>query len=490
MDYYTNLVSSNPEWNLVEVFGDEGISGTSASKRPGFRRMMKLCDEGKIDIIITKSISRFSRNTAVTLEYARKLKEKGIGIIFEKENINTLTCTSELLLSLYSSFAQGESESLSRNVKMGRRFKYSQGKVCFNFNRLYGYSQDKDGNITVIEEQAKAVRLIYTLFKEGKSLREITDILAEHKIPSPSGKDIWKVEAVKRILTNEKYSGDVMTQKTYIENPITKKSKRNTGTLPKYLIRNHHTAIISREIFDEVQTELGRRSCVKKNESRSEYGKYSGKFPYNNIMICSECGSVYRRTMWVTRQKEKKYVWRCSSRLENGTKFCKHSPTIDEECIDREALKVVNSYLTDSDTIKAYMKAGLASVLSGDDIPTRQTENNERIGMLNDKMREALNRSVSGEISAEELEAECMEIMAEQKRLRQENMELENERQIKSADQSKLKDVLRYIDNLTPGFTEMTTEMTRQLIDRIEIISKERMVIWAKSGIPHEVKLA
>lgn len=490
VDYYTNLVNSNPEWNLVEVFGDEGISGTSASRRSDFKRMMKMCDEGKIDLIITKSISRFSRNTVETLKYARALKEKGIGIIFEKENINTLTCTSELLLSIYSSFAQGESESLSRNVKMGRRFKYSQGKVCFNFNRLYGYSQDRDGNITIIEEQAKAVRLIYKLFKEGKSLREITDILAEEKIPSPNGKDTWKIEAVKRILTNEKYSGDVMTQKTYIDNPITKKSKKNTGTFPKYLVRNHHIAIIPRELFDEVQIELGRRSCIKKNESRSEYGKYSGKFPYNNIMICAECGSVYRRTMWVTRQKEKKYVWRCSNRLENGTRFCKHSPTIDEECIDREALRVVNSYLADGEIIKEYMKSGIASVLCGDDIPSRQMENSNRIGVLNEQMREALNRSVAGEISAEELEAECMEIMAEQKKLRQDNMELENERRIKSADQSQLKEVLRCIDNLTPGFTEMTTEISRQLIDKIEIMSKERMVIWAKCGIPHEVKLA
>ena len=255
-------------------------------------------------------------------------------------------------------------------------------------------------------------------------------------------------------------------------------------------MRNHHIAIIPRELFDEVQIELGRRSCIKKNESRSEYGKYSGKFPYNNIMICAECGSVYRRTMWVTRQKEKKYVWRCSNRLENGTRFCKHSPTIDEECIDREALRVVNSYLADGEIIKEYMKSGIASVLCGDDIPSRQMENSNRIGMLNEQMREALNRSVAGEISAEELEAECMEIMAEQKKLRQDNMELENERRIKSADQSQLKEVLKCIDNLTPGFTEMTTEISRQLIDKIEIMSKERMVIWAKCGIPHEVKLA
>ena len=202
VEHYTSMIEANDEWNLVEIFGDDGITGTSATKGPAFRRMIKMCEQGKIDLIITKSISRFSRNTLVTLEYARKLKFMGIGIIFEKENINTLEVSSEFMLSLYSTFAQQESESQSQNVKMGKRSRYQQGQACFNFNRVYGYGQDNEKNIYIVPEQAAAVKLIFGSFQKGLSMREIADVLEEKKIPSPSGKPVWKTEAVKRILVN------------------------------------------------------------------------------------------------------------------------------------------------------------------------------------------------------------------------------------------------------------------------------------------------
>ena len=188
----------------------------------------------------------------------------GVGIIFEKEKINTLEVSSEFMLSLYSTFAQQESESQSQNVKMGKRFRYSQGQACFNFNRVYGYGQDAEKNIYIVPEQAAAAKLIFGSFQKGLSMREIADKLEEDKIPSPSGKPIWKTEAIKRILVNEKYAGDVLTQKTYVVDPISKKTRKNTGELPKFYIKDHHIAIIDLEVFDAVQIELSRRSCIKK----------------------------------------------------------------------------------------------------------------------------------------------------------------------------------------------------------------------------------
>lgn len=476
VNYYKTMVDNNPDWELVDIFGDEGISGTSAEKRPDFRRMIKMCEQGKIDLIVTKSISRFSRNTSVTLEYVRKLKLMGIGIIFEKEKINTLEVSSEFMLSLYSTFAQEESESQSRNVKMGKRFKYSQGQTCFNFNRVYGYSQDGEKNIYIIPEQAAAVKLIFTRFQKGLSLREIADTLEEEKIPSPSGKAIWKTEAVKRILVNEKYAGNVMTQKTYIVDPISKKTRKNTGELPKYFIRNHHVPIIEPEVFDAVQIELSRRNCIKKNENKNNYGKYSGKYPFNNMIVCGECGTKYRRTMWVTRDKQKEYVWRCMNRLEHGKKKCKHSPSIKEEFLISAVTEAANSMITDVVYAKELLKGAIAEIM-GDNIQNKLNENSARMNELNEKLSQTLTKNLNGELSIEEMDKIFSEIRDEQLKLRHENDAYEKRRQIESADHEKLKTIFKTIDEIPEEIDRLEDDSIRMLFDRIEIVSKKEMRI-------------
>ncbi|MBE7049102.1 MAG: recombinase family protein [Ruminococcaceae bacterium] len=476
VEHYKSMIEANDEWDLVEIFGDDGITGTSATKRPGFRRMIKMCEQGKIDLIITKSISRFSRNTPVTLEYVRKLKLMGIGIIFEKENLNTLEVQSEFLLSMYSTFAQQESESQSMNVKMGKRFRYSQGQACFNFNRVYGYGQDDKKNIYIVPEQAKAVKLIFTGFQKGLSMREIADSLEKENIPSPSGKPVWKTEAVKRILVNEKYAGDVMTQKTYIVDPISKKTKKNTGRFPKYLIRNHHVAIIDREIFDAVQIELSRRNCIKRNENINDYGKYSGKYPFNNMIVCGECGAKYRRTMWVTRDKQKEYVWRCISRLEHGKKKCKHSPSIKEEFLISAVTEAANSMITDVVYAKELLKGAVAEVM-GDNMQSKLNENSARMNELNEKLSQALTKNLNGEISLEEMDKIFSEIRNDQLKLRHENDAYEKRRQIESADREKLKTIFKTIDEMPEEIDRLEDDSIRMLFDRIEVISKNELRI-------------
>ena len=478
VEHYTSMIEAKDEWDLVEIFGDDGITGTSAEKRPAFRRMMKMCEQGKIDLIITKSISRFSRNTLVTLEYVRRLKLMGIGIIFEKENINTLEVSSEFMLSMYSMFAQQESESQSQNVKMGKRSRYKQGQACFNFNRVYGYGQDSEKNIYIIPEQATAVKLIFASFQKGLSMREIADALEEKKIPSPSGKPVWKTEAIKRILVNEKYAGDVLTQKTYISDVINKKTIKNTGDLPQYLIRNHHIAIIDREVFDAVQIELSRRNCIKKNEKKNDYGKYSGKYPFNNIIVCGECGTKYRRTMWVTRDKQKEYVWRCMSRLEHGTKKCKHSPSIKEDFLISAVTEAANSMVTDVVYAKELLKGAIAEVM-GDNVQNKLNENTTRINELNEKLSQTLTQNLDGKISIEEMDKIFSEIRNEQLKLRHENDAYEKRRQIESADHEKLKTIFKTIDEMPEEIDRLADDYIRMLFDRIEIVSKNEMRIYS-----------
>ena len=259
--YYTDYIMKNRDWSMAGIFADEGITGTSARKRPEFLRMIKLCKKKKIDVILTKSISRFARNTVDCLNYIRVLKELGIAVIFEKENINTLESDSEILITMMGAFAQAESESISANVRWGKRQAMREGKAIIQYKHLYAFRRGDDGEPETIPEQAKVVVDIYTQYLAGASLRMIKDSLEAKGIPNSLGGAEWNISAIRSILTNEKYCGDVLLQKTYISDCISKKVIKNTGQLPMYLVQNHHEGIVSRETFDAVQTEMARRNA-------------------------------------------------------------------------------------------------------------------------------------------------------------------------------------------------------------------------------------
>ena len=259
--YYTDKIMTNPEWTMAGIFADEGISGTSTKNRDDFNRMIRRCRQRKIDLILTKSISRFARNTVDSLKYIRALKGMGIGIIFEKENINTLETDTELIITFMSAFAQSESESISANVRWGKRQAMKEGKAPVNFKKLYGYYLDDEGNPQVNSDQAEAVRSIYDQYLQGASLRMIGLSLEGKAVPNPTGGAKWDISKIRSILGNEKYCGDVLMQKTFTQDCINKKVIKNTGQLPMYLIQNNHPAIISREIYQAVQAEKTRRSA-------------------------------------------------------------------------------------------------------------------------------------------------------------------------------------------------------------------------------------
>ena len=295
-NYYTDKIMTNKEWTMAGIFADEGITGTSARKRPEFLRMIRQCKQGKIDIVLTKSISRFARNTVDCLNYVRALKELGIAVIFEKENMNTLEIDSEILITMLGAFAQSESESISANVRWGIRQAMKEGKATIQYKYLYGYRKGDNSKPEIIPDQAEVVKKIYDMFLSGTPVRGIQEYLNTSAVPNINGEPKWARSAIDSILTNEKYCGDVLLQKTYIDDCINKKVKKNTGQLPMYLVQNHHEGIISRKTFDAAQAELARRSAGKspsKKNAPTGRSRYSSKYALSDRLYCGECGTQY-----------------------------------------------------------------------------------------------------------------------------------------------------------------------------------------------------
>lgn len=489
VNYYTEKIKSTPGWRFVKVYGDEGISGTNADNRPGFQEMMQDCENGKLDLIITKSISRFSRNVTVTLEVARKLRDKDIGIFFEKENLNTLHYTSESLLAIFSSLAQAESESMSENIKMGREFKYKNGECCYNMGKVFGFNQDSDGIVTINEEQAMVVKHMYEGYLNGMSIGGIIKDLQERKIPSPTGKEKWSPGTVERILSSEKYKGDFLTRKTFTVDPISKKKKKNTGQVSQYLITNHHPAIIEPEMFDMVQSEMARRGCIKKNDKKKHYGKYSGKFPFNNLIICGDCGAKYRRTMWVEKNGDKKHVWRCVNRIQDGKKaHCRHSVSINDIYLTKKTVEAINIIYKSRSRVKDILKCSIASLM-GDTEQPMITKNTARLEELSDLMRDAIFKNATGEMTPKELEKICYEVKTESEKLRKENEEHEMTRKMKSAESSKLKQIFKAVDGMAEELTEIDNTLVRNIIEKMEVISEDKLTIWFIGDIAYEVEI-
>ena len=366
-EYYTQKIEENPDWELAGIFADKGLSGTSMKKRAEFNKMIAACKRGRIDTILTKSLSRFARNTVDCLETVRTLKAHGIGVIFEKENINTLTESSEFLITLFSGFAQAESESLSKNVVWGKQKSMEDGNVSFQYKKMLGYREGKDGTPEIVQSEAETVRRIYRRYLDGCSLEQIRQELDADGIPTAAGVKAWSHQVVQNILTNEKYIGDALLGKTYITDCISKRVRKNKGERPMCYVENNHPAIIPRELFQRVQEEMTRRASKRKVMQRSgktELGKYSAKYALSELLVCGECGTPYKRVTWA-RNGKKRIVWRCVSRLEFGTKYCRSSPTLDEEKLHKAILDALNEFAQADTEVKADLLEFTALAWSG-----------------------------------------------------------------------------------------------------------------------------
>ena len=337
IDYYTRYINSRADWEFVKVYPDDGISGLSTKKREQFMAMINDALAGKIDYIITKSISRFARNTVDTLTYVRMLKEHGIGVYFEKENIDTMDAKGELLITIMSSLAQEESRSISENVKWGQRKRFADGKVSLPYKQFLGYDRgkSKDAPPVINEEQAVWVRHIYSEFMHGKTACGIAKGLTEAGVPSPSGKPRWSPSTVESILTNEKYKGDALLQKTFTCDYLSKKKKQNEGEFPQYYVENSHEAIIDPNEWKLVQLEMQRRKNLGM--------RYSGNSVLATRIVCGDCGSFFGPKVWNSTSKYKRTVWQCNSKFK-GTAKC-HTPHLEEQEIKSRFIAVMNKLL-------------------------------------------------------------------------------------------------------------------------------------------------
>ena len=339
ISYYSDYISSNPDWQLAGIFADEGISGTQTKNRTQFNKMIKMARKGKIDIILCKSISRFARNTVDCLDYVRELRNLGVAVIFEKENINTNSMNSEFAISLYASFAQAESESISRNVTWGIEKSFREGNVRYKFENMLGYRLDENKRPYIIPHEAEIVRMIFKDYADGFGASEIADKLTKMGAVRRNGSSEWTRNHVYQILKNEKYVGDAILQKTYTVNCITHDRKKNTGEKPMYLVQDCHEPIIDRKTYDIVRLEMEKRKHHAKD--KSEKNTYRTKYCMSNLLVCPYCGSFYKRTTWL--EKEGKVgIWRCKNRMDNGKK-CPKSASYHESSLHKAVLAAVNS---------------------------------------------------------------------------------------------------------------------------------------------------
>ena len=387
--YYTEKINSTPEWEVAGIYADDGISGVHTKKRDGFNQMIQDCKKHRIDLILTKSISRFARNTLDSIQYVRMLKQMGIAVVFEKENINTATMNSEMILTVLSAFAQAESESISQNVARGKRMGYKHGKFAFPYGRIIGYRKEADGKPEIIPEQAEIIRLIFNSYLQGDSLQSIKAKLETAGALTARGNTAWSAQSIQRILQNEKYCGDVLLQKTFTEDVLTGVHKKNTGQLPQYYIENYHEGIVSKQMFREVQAEIARRNSKSAaNQRKRRRGRYNSKYALSERLVCRDCGSPYKRVTWNIHGR-KQIVWRCVNRIEYGTKFCGSSPSIPEEELHRAILKAVQDLAANfTDEVAAQINGILHDIQTGESAKPNLQEQLEQTQQEFDRLLE------------------------------------------------------------------------------------------------------
>lgn len=489
ISYYTEKINSNPEWQMAGIFADEGISGTQAQKRPEFLKMIRLCRQRKIDVILTKSLSRFARNTVDSLGYIRELRALGIAVISEKENINTLTAESEMLITIMSCFAQAESESISKNVSWGVRQSFKNGNVPMQYARLLGYRKGHDGNAEIIPEEAEVVKEIYRCYLDGMSMNLIADRLNEKGLTTKGGSSPYRKTVVQRILTNEKYTGDALLQKTYVTDCITKKTRKNNGELPMYLVKNHHEPIISRSDFNRVQEEMARRSAkrtIADKLTKTGQGKYSAKYALSELLICGECGEHYRRVTW-TAKGFKEIKWRCVSRIQYGKKKCHSSPTVDEQALHRAIVSAINEFCEVKDDVAKTLRESIIEALDQNQNGSVHAAQ-QRIDELARNMDELIKLATVPETAGNAM-PDIAKFSEEMKMLR-EFIETEKAKQTEVQHGSnELSNVLQRLEKEDFALTEYDDVVTRQLIEQITVDTKNTITVRFKGGFEMRANL-
>ncbi len=484
MKVYTEMIAENTDWEFAGLYADEGISGTRADKRPQFTKMIRDCMNGKIDLIITKSVSRFARNTVECLDFVRMLKARGIGVIFEEQNIDTLKTDSELYLVIYAGFAQSESESMSKNITWAFRKNFENGKASFAYARFLGYRRGEDGQPEIVSEEAAVVREIYSMYLEGKTLLQISQEMQSRNYSFEGKRFGFSVSQISSILRNEKYTGDLILQKTVTLDCITKTRKRNQGEAPMYLVQNNHPAIIDRETFNQVQIEFARRNSITPKSQKTSAtftGRYS-RYALTDILKCGECGSRYRRCTW-SRNGYKKAVWRCVSRLDYGTRYCPDSVTVDEKPLHDAIVRAIMSFREEcGGTYIALMKATVREALGMVDSSEELELLERRIGALNNRLLELVSGSVKNGVSFESSEDEFREINDQIRQLKSRREAIQKSMQAGSGDDEIMKTLEKAVAENESDPGTYNDSIVRSLIECIKVFHDGRLEVYFGGG--------
>ena len=426
----------------------------------------------------------------VTAKEVRTLKDLGVDVYFEEQGIHSNQPGAEFYITIYGSIAQSESENISANVKWGKAQSAKEGKVNFRYQNFLGYRKGTDGKPEIVSEEAETIRLIYGLFLAGNSLNGIAHELEKRGILSPAGKEKWQFSTVRSILSNEKYKGDAIINKTYITDCISKKVRANNGERPKYYVENSHPAIIDSVTFSRVQEELARRSGkhkVKQVGTKTEQGKYSSKYALTELLICGECKTPYRRCTW-TASGKKKIVWRCINRLDYGKKYCHDSPSIEESVLQKAIMEAIMKIAIQNTNVMNTLKLHLGMGLTGENEEDNILDIQVKIAEIDAEFKRMLDC-----VSAETMDAfddeKATRLMNEKSELQQRLAHYDSLQQQRENTKSRLDDICTILDGLKNHPMKYDDQLVRQLLECVVVESKEKIKVIFSGGVEVEQEL-
>ena len=491
VEYYTRKIAETDNWKMAGIYADDGKSATNTKKRDDFNAMIKDALDGKIDMILTKSVSRFARNTVDSLLTIRKLKEKNVAVVFEKEGVNTLDGTGEILITILSSLAQEESRNISENTRWGVARRFENGKMIVNHNKFMGYTKNENGDLVIVQEEAEIVRLIFRLYLEGYSAGKISQYLEKNGIKTATGQDRWYDSVIFKMLRNEKYMGDALLQKTYTVDFITKKRVINKGIVPQYYVEDDHEPIIPKELFYRVQEELARRASMNKaavTRKKNQRSKFSSEYALTGLLLCGDCGQEYRRVTW-SRNGKKKIVWRCSNRLTNGTKNCKKSETLEEGALNRAVMESINRITKGDGEFVGAFRQNVIRVIGSYGGEQEPDEYDEKIKEKEEEMVALIAENAKVGSYTDEFDERYRRIAEEINTLKEEQIEARQKNKLAGSYEQRLKDMDNFLKKQTCQISEFDNDLVRRLIASIKVVSAEKLIIQFQSGIVMEQEI-
>lgn len=472
IDYYTKYIKERPDWNFIAVYTDEGISATNTKKRDGFNQMIHDALDGKIDLIITKSVSRFARNTVDSLTAVRKLKAANIEIYFEKENIWTFDAKGELLITIMSSLAQEESRSISENVTWGWRKRIADGKVSMSYGQFLGYEKGADGTPQIVEEEAEIVRLIYTLFLQGKTPTAIAKYLTAQSIPTPGGKEKWQCNVVESILTNEKYKGDALLQKTFTTDFLTKKMKPNEGEVPQFYVTDSHDSIIDAEMFDYVQAEFARRKALGRS--------YNCKSCFSAKLVCGDCGGFFGSKVWHSTDKYRRVIWQCNSKFKTGEKCT--TPHLTENEIKERFIAAWNSMQDMTDEVIIDCRLAIAELFDSDAIDEEIFAKNSEAEVLVEMNRKHITENASAAQDQTAYKKRQDELVAKYNAVAKRVDELKTEKEARKRQRTVLTAFVDTMERQRGSLTEFSVSLWSAVVKKAMVYNDGRIVFTLMNG--------